>query len=281
MPFSIVILTYNEADILGKCLESVQWCDDIIVLDSYSSDNTIKIAEQHCARVFQRSFDDFAGQRNYALQHIKHKHNWVFHLDADEIFTPELRQEVEEKIQHGVHLAYLVPSKMIFMGRWLKYSGMYPCFQVRLGRVDCLKFKQVGHGQKEDMPADQVGVLQAAYLHHSFCKGLTSWFDKHNRYSSEEAAVAFYKLQADKIEWANCFSASPYHRRMALKKAFYFLPMRPFLRFVYMYIFRMGFLDGRAGWVYCIMLSIYEFMISVKIAEMKNDASPSRIKIVT
>lgn len=278
MSFSIVILTYNEADILEKCLESIQWCDDIIVLDSHSHDDTLKIAEQQGARVFQRPFDDFASQRNYALQHIKHKYPWVFHLDADETFTPELRLEVEETIRHDTYLAYQVPSKMIFMGCWLKYSGMYPCFQVRLGRVDGLKFQQVGHGQKEDMPPDQVGVLKKPYLHDFFCKGFTAWFDKHNRYSSEEAEAAFRIIQSGTIEWVNLFSASKYHRRMALKKASYFFPMRPFLRFIYMYIFRMGFLDGRAGWVYCIMLSICEFMISAKIAEMKTGASPPRTR---
>ena len=270
MPVSILLLTLNEEQNLPACLEAIAWCDDIVLVDSFSSDRTVEIAEAHGVRVFQRKFDHFAGQRNYALEEVAFKHEWVFHLDADEIFTEALQKEMEEAIGNPAFDAWRVPSKTMFLGQWLRYSGMYPSYQVRLTRSPGFRFKQVGHGQKADIPLEKIGTLNEPYLHYSFSKGLTEWFEKHNRYSSDEAAAALAHRLSDSVDWAGLVSADPSRRRMAIRGLVFRMPMRPLLRFLYMYLFRRGFLDGRAGLTYCRLMATYEFMIICKIREIKS-----------
>ena len=261
---SVLILTLDEEKNLPACLSALSWCDDIHIVDSFSSDATVSIARSADAQVIQRAFDSFAGQRNYALDRIKFKHDWVLHLDADEICTEELRREVCEQTEETEYDAFRIPSKMMFMGTWLKFSGMYPTYQVRLGRQDSFRFKQVGHGQREDLDPSCIGTLQSPYWHYSFSKGLDEWFDKHNRYSTQEA------LRVDgavNLDLAGLFSLSDTtRRRRALKQLSFRLPFRPTLRFLYMYLLRRGILDGVAGYRYCRLLSVYEAMIDAKVA---------------
>ncbi len=278
MSISILILTLNEEKNLPACLEAIAWCDDIVVLDSFSTDGTVDIAEKSGAHVCQRQFDDFAGQRNYALENLEFKYEWVFHLDADEIITDELKSEMEMEIENTEVDAFRVPSKMIMLGKWLRYSGMYPAYQVRLGRTDVLRFKQVGHGQREDMDASRVGTLKNPYLHYSFSRGFEDWFAKHNRYSTREALEGLNVIGKNSIDWGGLLSIGlPTRRRRALKEFSVRLPFRPFLRFFYLYILRRGFLDGKVGLTYCLLISIYEYMIVLKMKELRL-SSNSEIK---
>jgi len=270
MTVSVLILTLNEEQNLPACLKAIAWCDDIVVMDSFSSDRTVELATTAGARVEQRKFDSFAGQRNFALQQIEFKHEWVFHLDADEIFTEVLFEEIEKAILNPEFDAYRVPSKTMFLGQWLRYSGMYPSYQVRLTRSPGFRFKQVGHGQKADIPLEKIATMKEPYLHYSFSKGLSEWFEKHNRYSSDEAEAALAHRLSDSIDWIGLFSFDPSRRRMAMRGLVFRLPMRPLLRFLYMYLFRRGFLDGYAGFIYCRLMATYEFMITSKIRELRS-----------
>ncbi len=277
MGISVLLLTLNEAANLPACLDALAWADDVVVLDSFSQDETVAVAERLGARVYQRAFDNFAGQRNFALDGLAFKHDWILHLDADEIVTPALHAEMLDVIARGEFDAWRIPSKMMFFGQWLRYSGMYPAYQVRLGHRERLRFKQVGHGQREDLPLERVGTLREPYLHYSFSKGLTEWFDKHNRYASDEAREAA-RLLADGggQDWAGLFTREPTRRRRALKALSMRLPFRPTLRFLYMYLLRRGFLDGRAGFTYCRLLSIYEYLIVLKLRELANGQGPTQ-----
>ena len=269
MSISVLLLTLNEAANLPACLAAVAWSDDVVVLDSFSQDDTVAVAERLGARVYQRAFDSFAGQRNHALDHIDFKHDWILHLDADEIVTPALRAEMRGAIQTGLADAYRIPSKMMFRGRWLRYSGLYPSYQVRLGYRERFRFKQVGHGQREDLAPGRVGTLAEPYLHYSFSKGLTEWFEKHNRYASDEASETVRLLAGDwGIDWGGLWSRDRTRHRRALKALSYRLPFRPSLRFLYMYLLRRGFLDGHAGLTYCRLLAIYEYLIVLKTQEL-------------
>lgn len=269
MTVSVLVLTLNEEANLPACLAAVSWSDDIVVLDSFSQDNSVGVARGLGARVFQRRFDDFAGQRNHALDAIEFRHEWILHIDADEIVTPALREEIGRAIASDAYDAYRVPSKMMFFGRWLRYSGLYPSYQVRLGRRGRFRFKQVGHGQREDIPAERVGTLAEPYLHYSFSKGLTEWVEKHNRYASDEARETVAMLGGRRgVDWVGTVSLHPTRRRRALKDLFYRLPLRPTLRFIYMYMMRRGFLDGWAGFTYCRLLAIYEYLIVLKTREL-------------
>lgn len=270
MAVSILILTLNEELNLPACLAAVNWCDDIVVLDSFSTDHTAELARGLGARVFQRKFDCFASQRNYALDTIVFKHDWVLHLDADEIVTPALREELLEAVQSNAVDAYRIPSKTIFFGHWLRYAGLYPSYQVRFGRKGSWRFKQVGHGQREDIATKRIGTLKEPYLHYSFSKGLAEWFEKHNRYSTDEAREALRQLsQEDRLDWSVLLSWDTTLRRRAVKQLSIRLPFRPTLRFLYMYVFRLGFLDGAPGLTYCRLLAAYEYMIVLKMRELR------------
>jgi glycosyltransferase involved in cell wall biosynthesis len=264
--FSILILTLNEADNIEACLDSVAWVGDVVVLDSFSSDGTVDLAKRKGARVFQRKFDDFGGQRNYALDEIDFKHDWVFHLDADERFNDALRAECERVIALDEKSAYFVPNRIIFLGKWIKRCTQYPYPQVRLIKRGEVRFAKAGHGQREDQAQRGVGHIHVAYDHYNFSKGIEDWIAKHNKYSSEEARLA---AEIERRPLAECFSSDSMQRKRAMKSWFVRMPCRPALKFIYLYFFRLGALDGLPGFYYCILQAFYEFMISLKMRELK------------
>ncbi len=261
---SVLILTLNEEKNIGACLDSVAWSDDVVVLDSGSDDRTVEIARDRGARILRRPFDTFARQRNYGLDEGNLRHDWVLHLDADERVPPALRDEMTAVVGGTSKSAFRVPSKLMFQGTWLKYSGMYPTYQVRLGHRDALRFDQVGHGQRGALPNEEVGTLDEPLVHYAFSKGIADWIDRHNRYSTDEARHAMKVRRAD-LAWGALFSGAPSERRRALKDLSYRLPLRPLWRFLYVYVLRLGILDGRAGLTYATMLAMYEHMIDLKL----------------
>jgi glycosyltransferase involved in cell wall biosynthesis len=269
---SVVVLTLNEELNLPRCLEAISWCDDVLIVDSFSSDATLKIAAEHRARVVQRPFDSFAGQRNFAVERCELKHEWVFHLDADEVITPGLAAEIRACIGSTDKHAYRVSSKLIFDGKFLRHAGLFPWYQVRLGRRGKLRFKQVGHGQREQLPSRVIGTLKNALLHFPFEKGLEDWIEKHKRYSAAEARQNVYGYANDDVPVLDLFSIAIDRRRRAAKKMFRRLPCRATIRFIYMYLFRSGILDGKPGFTYCRLLAWYEWLIVLKERELKAHA---------
>lgn len=268
---SVVILTHNEETNIGRCLDSVSWSDDILVVDSFSEDRTIEISKHYGARVIQRAFEDFSSQRNFASEQGNLKYEWVLHLDADEIVTPELRAELP-RVLFGDKDAYRVSSKLIFCGKFLRHAGLFPWYQVRFGRKHALRFKQVGHGQRETLDPSRIGTLKSSLLHLNFSKGLAEWVDRHNRYSNAEAHqnVYGYAHGDGPILDLLCFATD--RRRRAAKRIFRRLPCRPTIRFIYMYLLRAGILDGKAGFTYCRLLAWYEWLIVLKEREIRAQA---------
>jgi glycosyltransferase involved in cell wall biosynthesis len=264
---SVVVLTQDESANIARCLESVAWADDILVVDSGSTDGTRELAERLGARVLMRPFDNFAAQRNFALDEGRPIREWVLHLDADETVSAELRREIEETVRGGSTMAaYRVPFRLMLMGRWLKHSGMYPGYQVRFGRRDRLRFHMVGHGQRETLGPHEVGVLKGDLIHDNFSKGVSEWAAKHARYAREEARSVLE--HADDYRWGDLFRAvSPVERRRVLKGLSYSLPLRPPMRFLYVYVLRRGFLDGLAGLRYARLMAWYEWLIDMNIVE--------------
>jgi glycosyltransferase involved in cell wall biosynthesis len=269
---SIVIITRNEERNLPGCLKSVGWCDDVIVIDSFSSDATVRLATDAGARVVQRSFKDFADQRNFAHEARLPRHPWVFHLDADEHFTPELRAEclaVAAKDNPAVDGYYTAP-RMMFMGRWVKRCTDWPAWQARLAHRERFRFVQVGHGQRES-PSMRMGRLESGYLHLISSGTPGEWTAKHARYAREEAR----EIRANPVPLGTllrrAFGADTVtlERRRALKRLWFYLPARPLLRFIYQYVVRGGVLDGYAGYCYCRLISHYEWLIGRALAEEK------------
>jgi glycosyltransferase involved in cell wall biosynthesis len=274
---SVVILTLNEADNLPRCLESIRWCDDVLIMDSSSTDDTAAIAQAAGARVLTRPFDTFANQRNHAMEQGALRHPWVLHLDADEVVTSELRDELQA-LAAGTNAGqpvYRVPSKLIFMGRWLRYSGMYPAYQVRFGRREHLRFVDHGHGQRESLPPEQVGTVSAPFDHYNFSKGINDWFARHLRYARAEAEQALAERR-EALHWGHLLGRDPTVRRRALKRLANRMPFRPALRFAYAYFVRRGFLDGVAGFRYARMLGIYQYFIDLNMLEQASGADAHR-----
>ena len=261
MSLSVLILTLNEEVNLPACLASVSWCDDVVVLDSGSTDRTRGIAEAAGARFFTRSFDNFAAHRNWALDHIPFRHAFVFHLDADERFTPELREACRKAVSADEHSGWLVPARIMFMGRWIRHASQYPCYQLRLVKRQEIAFAPNGHGQREGLPARSIGRIETPFLHFNFSKGISDWIEKHNRYSTAEAA--------DTPAGGRLWTRDAHERRKGLKRLAARLPFQPLLRFLYLYLLRGGILDGRPGYHYCRLIAIYQYFICLKRLERR------------
>ena len=266
--FSVLVLTLNEERNLPACLASVAGCDDVVVLDSGSTDRTAAIARDAGARVLVHRFENFAQQRNHAHQAIEFRHPWVFHLDADEQMTPELRAECATFAGDEPLDGCYVAPRMLWEGRWIPHCTDFPAWQARLVKARGFVFVQAGHGQRE-APAMRMGRLRAAYLHDLSAGGVEEWLAKHRRYARDEAA-AFAADRTGAGGHLRALLAGPgLARRRALKHLSYHLPARPVLRFFYQYVLRGGFLDGRAGLVYCRLLARYEGFASAEIRTLR------------
>ncbi len=268
MSLSVLILTLNEEANLPDCLESVKWSDDIVVLDSFSSDRTVKIAEEMGARVVQRRFDNWSSHQNWALDQIAFKHPWVFYLDADERMTETLKKELLAIADdpNRASVAYYCGRQNMFMGRWIRHA-MPPGMIMRFFRPQRVRFQRlVNPVPVIDGPH---GYLCGMLVHYNFSKGIAEWIDKHNRYSSLEALEGVKLIYQPSEAQPRLFSGDRAMRRQALKNLSFRLPWRPFIKFLYLYVKQRGWLDGRAGFTYCVLQSFYEYLIVLKMRELE------------
>ncbi len=261
---SIVILTLNEEINIRACIESLPWRDDVWVLDSGSSDRTVDIARQMGARVVTRPFTNYADQRNFGMA-MPGKYDWIVSLDADERMTSELATEIErETTSAAADVAmFRLRRKDIFMERWLKRSSGYPTWFPRVFRRGRVTVER----EINEVYVARGGVrnLTGHILHYPFNKGLDWWFERHNRYSTMEARVLATERSATLSLFA-VLSSDPSRRRAAIKGFAYRLPGRPLLIFFYLYVIRLGILDGSAGYRFATMRLAYELMIDAKAA---------------
>lgn len=265
---SIIIPTLNEEVNLLECLKSVGCSDDVIVFDSFSTDRTVEIAKSCGARVFQRKWEHESAHKNWALRNIQYKNDWVFHLDADERMTVDLWSEllrIANDHQNSCS-GYYCGRMNYFMGRCIRRS--YP-------PVPILRFykpKKVTY-EREINPRTivdgEVRTLNNYFDHYSFSKGLTEWIEKHNRYSLAEAREAIADMGSGDIRFLKLLSKDSAERRGTIKKIAWKLPFRPLLKFGYLFFFKLGLLDGIPGFRYCVLMAIYEYMIDLKIKEIR------------
>ncbi|MCI0559360.1 MAG: glycosyltransferase family 2 protein [Nitrososphaera sp.] len=266
MSISILILTLNEEVNLPECLNTVRWSDDIVVLDSLSTDGTVAIAEATGARVVQRKFDNWSSHQNWALENISFRHEWVFYIDADERMTEELKEELlrEAKKDGNKNVAYFCGRRNFFMGKWIKHA-MPPSYIMRFFRPRWVRFERlVNPTPVIDGPH---GYLKNYLDHYNFSKGITEWISKHNRYSLLEAEEGTKIAQG--FDMRSLLATDSFHRRKSLKNLSFRLPLRPWLKFTYLYLIKRGFLDGTPGLTYCTLSSIYEYFIVLKTRELQ------------
>ena len=273
--FSIYILTYNEEIDIAACIESAQLSDDIIVVDSCSTDRTVEIARRYPVRVIEHPFESHGKQRTWMLRSIPSKYEWVYILEADERMTPELFQECLEATQSNSHIGYYAAERVMFMNRWIRHATQYPRYQLRLLRKDRVWFDDYGHTEREVCDGS-TSFLKETYPHYTCSKGLSRWIEKHNRYSSDEAAETLYQLREGNVNWKHLFwGSSEVERRRALKDLSLRLPFRPLVRFLYMYFILGGILDGKAGFAWCTLQTFYEYLILLKVDELKQQSPPA------
>lgn len=277
---SVLILTKNEEKDLPGCLDSVAWCDDVHVLDSFSTDATPEIARDAGARLTQRRFDNWAAHQNWAVANLPFKYSWVFYLDADERMTPQLSTAVQSAVeQPGNYVAFRVQRRDFFLGRWLKHVQA-SSFYLRLFRPEKMKYERlVNPISIADGPVGQV----SGYLEHfPFSKGIEHWVGRHNSYSSFEAEQILENRRRNRsVSFVRAFTAKDFHeRRFYQKELFYRLPARPAMKFLVLYLGKRGFMDGRAGFTYAVLQSIYEYMIILKTKELER-AAPKEIPKTT
>ena len=263
----MVILTKDEEKDLPGCLASLEWCDDVHVVDSGSTDQTQEIARRAGASVLENPFQSFGDQRNWALEHCDMKHPWVLFLDADEHCTPEFVEEVQASTESAKDdvAGFYCCWKLFLDGRWLKRVGQFPNWQFRLLRRDRAAFVDSGHGQKEGAVDGRIGHIREPYHHYPFQRGWTHWIEKHNRYSTLEA----HERLSQHASIADVVGRSSAKRNVALKILLTRLPGWSALRFFHAYVLRMGFLEGRPGLVMSVNWAIYEYLIKLKMAELR------------
>jgi glycosyltransferase involved in cell wall biosynthesis len=269
MSASVFIQTLNEQQNLPRCLASVSWSDDIVVLDSLSSDGTFDIAREAGARVFQRKYEGRANNQNWAVENIQFKHPWVWHTDADEVTPPELAEEIEKvtsETSRSETVYYVRPKNMLF-GKWLKHGGQSNVWIARLWRPDKIRWERTANPiARIDGP---IGYLENYFIHHLFSRGFHGWFDRHNRSSTYEAHENIKAIDTGSIDWRGLVSRYPRRRRDALRRLSYHLPARPMALFTYMYFFKGGILDGKAGFTIAMLKAMYEYEICLKVSELR------------
>ena len=275
MSISVVILTYNSEAVLRATVESARRVsDDIHVVDSYSEDSTPELAKE-LAKEFdlhflQHEFIHYGAQRNWAMEHLPLKHSWELHLDADERLSEELIQEItrlKDRFPEEV-VGYHIPRLTVFLGKELRRGGLYPIWHMRLFRR--------GRGRCENRLYDQHYYVDgttrklSGHLIDDQKMSVAEWIARHNRWSDAEVDELLGSETEGRV--VADISGNPVEQKRALRSWYYKAPLflRAFLFFVYRYVFRLGFLDGTVGLIYCFLQSFwYRFLIDTKLYERK------------
>ncbi|WP_353931073.1 glycosyltransferase family 2 protein [Okeanomitos corallinicola TIOX110] len=281
IPVSVLIPAKNEEANLPACLTSLQVADEIFVVDSQSSDRSIEIAESYGAKIVQFKFNgSWPKKKNWSLENLPFRNEWVLIVDCDERITPESWQEISELIQKDECEGYYINRRVFFLGKWIRHGGKYPDWNLRLfkhqkGRYENLNTEDIPNTGDNEVHEHvildgKVGYLKEDMLHEDF-KDLFHWLERHNRYSNWEARVYYNLLTGqdnNNTIGANFFGDAVQRKRF-LKTVWVRLPFKPFLRFILFYIIQRGFLDGNAGYIYGRLLSQYEYQIGVKLYELR------------
>lgn len=270
---AVIILTYNEEANIAQALDSVSgWANEIFILDSLSTDRTLEIAGQYGCHIAQNKFENYAKQRNHALDHLPILSEWVFFLDADEWLSEELKKEISALIVRSPEEnGFFIKRRLIWMGRWIR-RGYYPSWQLRLFRN--------GKGRCEDRAVNEHLIVEGITVHlrNDFTdenkKGVSDWIAKHNGYATREAQELLNTRSVrgyQEID-VSLFGTQAQRRRWLRYKVWNNLPplIRPFFYFIYRYILLGGFLDGREAFIFHFLQALwYPMLIDIKYLEMK------------
>jgi glycosyltransferase involved in cell wall biosynthesis len=267
---SIIILTYNSETSISTTLRSVACLsDDIFVVDSFSTDHTVKIASAHGANVVQHAFEHYGAQRNWAISSLPFRYRWQLHLDADEWLTPELCEEIRTLPEEGEFAGFYLPRMMCFLGRTIRHGGLAPTWHMRLFRTE--------HGQCEDRRYDQHFYIRAGrtarlngHVIDDVRMCLSEWTSRHNRWSDAEVQEQCSGDSTGRIKGRPF--GTPVERKRFLRDLYNDFPLflRPFALFFYRYVIRFGFLDGSEGFIFYLLQTFwFRLLIDAKLFERR------------
>jgi glycosyltransferase involved in cell wall biosynthesis len=269
LKITTIIPTLNEMRHVERSVQSALQLGPVFVLDSQSTDETRSLAERAGATVVVQPWLGYARQKNWALENLPITTEWILFLDADEWITEELAAEIWQRVDGAVQLGFYLARRNIFLKRELKHAWWYPDYQLRLFRLGAGRYEN-REVHEHIILEGEAGFLKNALMHENV-KGIDEFMRRHEKYAAMEAREIVQRSSGlDHDQRSGSFRGSWPDRRRALKvKVWYRLPARPAIRFVWMYILRRGFLDGRQGLVYCQLLASYEALIDAKILEIE------------
>ena len=273
---TVILLSFNSEDTLGATLSRArEVAEEIFVVDSFSSDDTVALAESYGAKVMQHAFDNYGAQRNWAIDNLPITGKWQLHLDADEVMDAELVAAIKALPDEPEHAGYFVPRYVKFLGRGLRHGGMSPTWHLRLfrsgvGRCEDRKYDQhfllAGPGTTGQLPGVMIDDIAMS---------LSEWTARHNRWADGEVAEmdAATAGNAEAGRLAADPQGNPAQRKRALREKYNKLPLfvRPFALFGYRFFFKLGFLDGTEGFIFWVLQTFwFRFLIDAKIWEKQN-----------
>ena len=251
IPLSVVVITKNEGSRLADCLKSVDWADEVIVVDDKSTDDTVAVAKAHGAKVFERAMDIEGKHRNYAYGLAGH--DWVFSLDADERVTPELKQEIIETLKNSPSCnGYAVPRRNFMGNVWVKHGGMYPSAQLRLFRKGEFRYDEQAEVHPQAYMKDPRGTLKSDILHYTY-RDFTDAIAKLDRQTDLEARKWFRE-----------------NRKVGTLS----ILRKTTDRFWRAYISKKGYKDGVIGLFLAVNSGMYQFLSYAKYWELKRNQAP-------
>jgi glycosyltransferase involved in cell wall biosynthesis len=256
---SILIITYNEDVNIERCIDSVRWSNDVVIIDSFSRDRTIELARTYTnVSIFQNEFADFSSQRNFGLHKVSYRNPWVLVLDADEVVEPDLATEIMAIAQCGrteTRSVFLVRRWVIFEGKVLRWNTTSDFWIERLMRPEVVTYEGAVHEKVRFFGPP--GQLQGRLKHYQFSKGIKDWLNRRANYAMLETRAQ--SADSYKPSLVDFFSSDVMRRRASIKFVFQRMPLRWLVYFFFNFVFRLSYLDGISGLKYIFLESLSQY----------------------
>jgi len=286
-PLTVIVPAKNEEKNIRDCLRSVEWADQVFVIDSQSTDQTEQIVKEEGREMIQFYYDGgWPKKRNWAIQELPIRNDWILLLDADERVSPELKKDIEWAVQQEDYNGFYLKWKFIFLGRWMKYSWSHG-WMLRLIRKGKGAYEDLGMRNEGGWDAEvhenvvvkgKCGRLKGL-LDHDSQENLSFWIKKQNEFSDWNAKRRLQQLKEGIPPHSYLWSGDPGKRRRLLKALFIRMPWKPQLMFIYLYVLKGGFRDGKEGYYFCRLRAMHELNINAKVFELQKQSSDQSLQI--